>query len=118
SPRPPGSHHPPPLQLRASTQRQLPFGVDRIPGRDLSPRRTVRMSLTPETTPQPEALPAPPPVPAPPARAPGTLRRRLWVLLFAIFAFEVGSFLVVFPWMDSWSLNHLPGYFASNQIAV
>jgi len=76
------------------------------------------MSLTPETTPQPEAVPAPPPVPARSARPPGTLRRRLWVLLFAIFAFEVGSFLVVFPWMDSWSLNHLPGFFAANQIAI
>jgi len=76
------------------------------------------MSLTPETTPQPEAVPAPPPVPARSARPPGTLRRRLWVLLFAIFAFEVGSFLVVFPWMDSWNLNHIPSFFAANQIAV
>ncbi len=76
------------------------------------------MSLTPETTPPPAAVPDPPPVPVRPARTPGTLRRRLWVLLFAIFAFEVGSFLVVFPWMDSWSLNHLPSFFASNQIAV
>ncbi len=76
------------------------------------------MSLTPETTPRPTPVPAPPPVPARPARAPGTLRQRLWILLFAIFAFEIGSFLVVFPWMDSWSLNHLPGLFASNQIAI
>ena len=74
--------------------------------------------MTPETTPQPEAVAAPPPVPARPARAPGTLRRRLWILLFAIFAFEIGSFLIVFPWMDAWSLNHLPSYFASNQIAI
>jgi hypothetical protein len=74
------------------------------------------MSLTPETTPTPET--APPPVPARPARAPGTLRRRLWVVLFAIFAFEIGAFLVVFPWMDSWSLNHLPSFFPSNQIAA
>ena len=74
--------------------------------------------MTPEITPQPEAVPAPPPLPARPVRAPGTLRRRLWGLLFAIFAFEIGSFLVVFPWMDSWSLNHLPSFFASNQIAV
>lgn len=74
--------------------------------------------MTPETTPQPEAVAAPPPVPARPARAAGTLRRRLWVLLFAVFAFEIGSFLVVFPWMDSWSLNHIPSFFAANQIAV
>lgn len=75
------------------------------------------MSLTPETTPRPTPVPAPPPVPTR-KRAPGTLRHRLWILLFAIFAFEIGSFLVVFPWMDSWSLNHLPGFFASNQIAI
>jgi hypothetical protein len=40
------------------------------------------------------------------------------MLLFAVFAFEVGAFLVIFPWMDSWSLNHLPTLFAENQIAV
>ncbi len=74
--------------------------------------------MTPETTPQPEAVATPPPVPARPARAPGTFRRRLWMLLFAIFAFEVGSFLVVFPWMDSWSFNHLPSFFASNRLAI
>lgn len=41
----------------------------------------------------------------------GRIRRRLWMLLFAVFAFEIGAFLVVFPWMDSWSLNHLPTFF-------
>ena len=74
--------------------------------------------MTPETTPQPEAVTAPPPLPTSHARAPGALRRRIWLLLFAIFAFEVGSFLVVFPWMDSWSLNHLPGFFAAHEIAI
>jgi hypothetical protein len=73
------------------------------------------MSLTPETTPPAVTAPEPPPAPARPR---GTLRRRLWLLLFAIFAFEVGAFLIVFPWMDSWSLNHLPTFFAENQIAV
>ena len=72
--------------------------------------------MTPEITPTPAAAPEPPPVP--PARPPGTLRRRLWIVLFALFAFEIGSFLVVFPWMDSWSLNHIPSFFATNQIAV
>jgi hypothetical protein len=73
--------------------------------------------MTPETTP-PTAPPEPPPVPSSPERIPGTLGRRLWIVLFALFAFEIGAFLVVFPWMDSWSLNHLPSFFAENQIAV
>jgi hypothetical protein len=74
--------------------------------------------MTPETTPTPAAAPEPPPVPSSPQPAPGTLGRRLWVVLFALFAFEIGAFLIVFPWMDSWSLNHLPSFFAENQIAV
>lgn len=73
------------------------------------------MSLTPKTTPSPEAEP----VSARPSRQRvGLLRRRVWVVLFALFAFEIGAFLVVFPWMDSWSLNHLPSFFPSNQIAM
>ena len=77
------------------------------------------MSLTPETTPPPETASEPEQVPALPRGARvGRLRRRLWVVLFAIFAFEIGSFLVVFPWMDSWSLNHLPSFFPSYQIAL
>jgi hypothetical protein len=76
------------------------------------------MSLTPETTP-PEAAPAATSAPALQAeKRLGHMRRRLWVVLFAIFAFEIGLFLIVFPWTDSWTLNHLPGFFASNQIAV
>ncbi len=61
------------------------------------------MPLTPETTTEPV----------------GTrrlrLRRRLWAVCFALFAFEIGAFLVVFPWMDSWSFNHLPSLFSSLQ---
>ena len=75
------------------------------------------MSLTPKTTPTPET--APELVPAlPSGKRVGRWRRRLWVVLFALFAFEIGAFLVVFPWMDSWSLNHLPSFFPSNQIAI
>jgi hypothetical protein len=44
-------------------------------------------------------------------------RHRLWLGLFAVFAFEIGAFLVVFPWMDSWTLNHLPSFFPSVQDA-
>ncbi len=41
----------------------------------------------------------------------GRFRRRLWMACFAIFAFEIGAFLVAFPWMDAWNLNHLPSLF-------
>jgi hypothetical protein len=77
------------------------------------------MSLTPETTPEPGAAPQSAQVPALPRGPEATrLRRRLWTVLFALFAFEIGSFLLVLPWMDSWTLNHLPSFFPSNQIAV
>lgn len=73
------------------------------------------MSLTPETKPASEAarssLPA-----EPPRKQSGGLRRRIWLILFAIFAFEIGTFLVAFPWMDSWSLNHLPTFFPGHEI--
>jgi hypothetical protein len=36
---------------------------------------------------------------------------KLSSLLFAIFCFEMGLFLLIFPWVDSWSLNYF-GYFA------
>ena len=42
---------------------------------------------------------------APPARA-RFWHRRVWAICFAIFAFEIGLFLMVFPWMDSWTVNH------------
>jgi hypothetical protein len=33
---------------------------------------------------------------------------RLLGISFAIFAFEIGLFLVIFPWMgDSWDLNYI-----------
>jgi hypothetical protein len=74
------------------------------------------MSLTPETTPTSEAArdSGPPVSQGTQART----RRRLWVFLFAIFAFEVGIFLVVFPWMDSWTLNHLPSFFPGHEIEL
>jgi hypothetical protein len=43
----------------------------------------------------------------------GRLRRRLWAICFVLFAFEIGSFLLIFPWMDAWTLNHLPTFFPS-----
>lgn len=62
------------------------------------------MSLTPGSpfSESPASVEA---VPAPPKRWPS----RLLTICFAIFAFEVGLFLVVFPWQDSWTLNYFQG---------
>src|SRR6184192_1852134 len=61
------------------------------------------MSLTPET---PHSSPAEPAIER-------DDRPRNWLVLlcFALFSFEIGIFLVVFPWMDKWSLNYFPGAF-------
>jgi hypothetical protein len=64
------------------------------------------MSLTPESASTPGSAPA----------SRGEIRRtsrtpRLLRLVFAIFTFEVGLFLVVFPWVDIWSLNYFSGWF-------
>ena len=75
------------------------------------------MSLTPETTPTSEAAGHPGPL-APNRKQAGRIARRIWVILFAIFAFEIGTFLVVFPWMDSWTLNHLPNFFPGHEIEL
>jgi len=32
---------------------------------------------------------------------------RLLIICFSIFAFEIGLFLVIFPWMDAWNTNYL-----------
>jgi hypothetical protein len=58
------------------------------------------MSLTPEPAPT-----------TPPGSPGGEIRRstrapRLLRLVFAIFTFEIGLFLTVFPWVDIWSLNY------------
>jgi hypothetical protein len=45
--------------------------------------------------------------PAPPRRWPG----RVLSICFAIFALEVGLFLVIFPWQDNWTLNYFQGLF-------
>ena len=62
------------------------------------------MPLTPET---PNSASA-----EPPASDQANQPRKHWLLLcFALFSFEIGIFLVVFPWMDNWSLNYFPGAF-------
>ena len=75
------------------------------------------MSLTPRTTPTPEAAQDSGP-PVLPSKQVSGLRRRIWLILFAIFAFEVGTCLAVFPWVDSWTLNHLPGFFPGHEIEL
>jgi hypothetical protein len=62
------------------------------------------MSLTPGSPFPENHVPVETP-PVPPKRWPG----RLLTICFAIFAFEVGLFLVVFPWQDSWTLNYFQG---------
>jgi hypothetical protein len=31
---------------------------------------------------------------------------RLWAVVFIIFCFEIGVFLLVFPWLKLWSVNY------------
>ncbi len=58
------------------------------------------MSLTPEPAPNS-------PTPASPSETRRSNRTpRLLRLVFAIFTFEIGLFLAVFPWVDIWSLNY------------
>ena len=59
------------------------------------------MSLTPEPV---SGLPTAPP---PPGQTRSTRTPRLLRLSFALFTFEIGLFLAIFPWVDVWSLNHL-----------
>ncbi len=62
------------------------------------------MPLEPDSIspPLPDAAAVPP--------DPGKPRQgRLLTICFAVFAFEIGLFLVVFPWQDSWTLNYLQG---------
>jgi hypothetical protein len=65
------------------------------------------MSLSPADTPQR------PPEEGNSSTDPGRAVRqsRVWAICFAILAFEIGGFLVVFPWMDAWRLNHFPSFY-------
>ena len=56
------------------------------------------MSITPHSAPAAQSA------------SPGRGRfwqRRIWAICFTIFALEIGLFLMIFPWMDSWDINHL-----------
>lgn len=50
------------------------------------------------TTPQPGPTPVP--------RPRYTWRAKVTSLLFAIFCFELGAFLLVFPWTEFWEQNY------------
>jgi hypothetical protein len=72
------------------------------------------MSLSPESRQHfnvpPDGFPSNPPQTPPeipPQESARRNRRRVIAgLFFALFAFEIGLFLVVFPWMDNWDLNY------------
>lgn len=51
-----------------------------------------------------------PALPPPPAKPSGFLRwqRRVLGFCLVIFAFEIGMFLIVFPWLHNWDLNWVP----------
>jgi hypothetical protein len=63
------------------------------------------MSLTPGSPLHESHAPVDQAPPAPPRRWQG----RLLTVCFAVFAFEVGLFLVISPWQDSWTFNYFQG---------
>jgi hypothetical protein len=44
-----------------------------------------------------------------PAVAPKRWQGRLLTFCFAVFAMEIGLFLVIIPWLDSWTFNYFQG---------
>ena len=65
------------------------------------------MSLDSDSMPPQPQVPDNPPhfeqIPDPPKRR---WQGKLLTACFAVFAFEIGLVLVIFPWQDSWSLNY------------
>lgn len=59
------------------------------------------MSLTPGSIPAEQNPPAPP--------RPAARRSRLLRICFAIFVFEMGLFLLIYPWRDDWTFNYFQG---------
>ena len=45
------------------------------------------------------------PPPSPPVERLANWSRRLTTLLLVVFCFEVGLFLLVFPWLEPWANN-------------
>jgi hypothetical protein len=70
------------------------------------------MSLSPADTPrQPRDAGESPTGPALSPVLPPVRQGLLWTICFTILAFEIGGFLIVFPWMDAWHLNHFPSFY-------
>lgn len=51
-----------------------------------------------------------PPIPSGPVKAGGLMRwhRRVLGFFLVVFAFELGLFLLVFPWLRSWDMSWIP----------
>ena len=51
-----------------------------------------------------------PPVDVPPPQPPAVQRwySKFKILLFVVFAFEIGFFLIVFPWLGGWERTSIP----------
>jgi hypothetical protein len=60
-------------------------------------------------TPDPNSPEATQPVAAPPPVSPAGPKwfQRLSSVLFIIFCFELGLFLLIYPWTDAWTENYL-----------
>ena len=57
---------------------------------------------------EPQPIGAPPSGEAPAHRT--TWYRKVLSLCFVVFCFEIGVFLMVFPWLDYWNANSLTTY--------
>jgi hypothetical protein len=69
--------------------------------------------MTPETNPKPLVAEAEPP--SPPAEY--RWYHKMAGLITVIFYFEMGVFLLIFPWASDWDLNYFSGFsFWSNGI--
>lgn len=66
------------------------------------------MSLTPESGPHPGSTSGSQ-TGAPPTDS-SRRSTRLLRVCFAIFTFEIGLFLTIFPWVEIWSVNYFSGW--------
>jgi hypothetical protein len=64
------------------------------------------MSLTPEPSLPETQPPGPPPRETQPRETQKVWPKRLLQVSLALFTFEIGLFLVIFPWTDYWSFNY------------
>jgi hypothetical protein len=55
---------------------------------------------------EPVVTPDPLPAPAAPRVAGPKWFRRLSAVLFVVFCFELGLFLLIYPWTDAWADNY------------